>query len=122
MEAKLAYNREEFSHPSHPTLRTHKSARSDLKNNSSAPFLRHFIYGTVLFLLPAFYVRGFGLRVYFVCSYGLLPRNAFAASESETPQCFTSNTHKTEDAETFRYFAKRNRAMSVRNLFFRTRD
>jgi hypothetical protein len=58
-----------------------------LKNNAyderfdSTTFLRHFIVER-LFFLPTFYVRWFGLRVYFVYSYGLLtrflPRNAFA--------------------------------------------
>jgi hypothetical protein len=62
------------------------------------------------------------LRVYFVYSYGLLPRNAFATSETETPQCFTSGTrtHKPEDAETFRRFAKRNRADVSQKFIFPT--
>jgi hypothetical protein len=71
-------------------------------------------YGTVLFFDPHW---GFGLRTYCVCSYGHLPRDAFAASESETPQCFTYDTHKTEDAETFRRFAKKRNHADVSHKF-----
>jgi hypothetical protein len=48
----------------------------------------------------------------------ILPRNAFATSEPEKPLCFTYGTHKPEDTETFRRFAKRNRAdVSQKSIF-----
>ena len=88
MEAKLAYNREEFSHPSHATLRTHKSACSDFKRIRMTRGSTHQRFSATLLWNRPFSFTGIKrARVYFVYSYDLLPRNAFAASESETPQC-----------------------------------